>query len=457
MKQQFTKTKTRKSASGSSSYNKDLNHRDHKDRTYIINELHYQSKALEEHGWEFIDKYERENKKSRDANNQAREYMESLPNSWVGDIDKIVQWRNKTIEQFSQDLGEDKDNLFIEIDFHYNYADKNGNVLPEDKRNLHAHILIGERALIRNAEPERYGRDSWLNTDTGKAVFKEPVNGYLLHKKGDIKHDKDGSIKYKEEPLSTKFSIMKSRMWLQRVKERQAEIKMSIDPSLELQVGRDIDRLPMITYNRAEERLYPERVEMIKEINDDRREINRTYKRAEKEKVMIKEQVKTEIDFHFEMTRVETIDMSPSKISYWQKIKSLTKEWLRQLFDFLNHELEEKQKPIQEQPKEPIQQKQEPVFLYSWNFGYQLDADGRGAIKYDFENHELTFVNSNHNCFVYEIEFANKEQLLKSLEQLGVSQIEDLENTSMEHEYKSLFAEIEKGRNIEPEKNRGLY
>ena len=120
--------------------------------------------------------------------------------------------------------------------------------------------------------------------------------------------------------------------------------------------------------------------------------------------------------------------------------------------------IKEKGRELAEKVKEKVNEfidnsplQQEPIYLYAWELGHDIGIRGRGAIKYD--NGVLTIINSDHELKQFQADFKSKEELIDTLSANGVSQINELKNTSNEREYMNLFSQLEQSRNIERERD----
>lgn len=159
---------------------------------YISNPTRQENIVLHEknmeHDWSEYAEFEKENQRSKLANNQGREIVIALPNE-LADYPKTM----KTLcDDLSKELlGNNRD---YEYAVHWN----------ESKTNLHMHLIFSERE--RNPERVRktYKRDMWYDKETNKLAKAHAENAELRYKKGDIMKDKEGNIRYTDEK---KFTI----------------------------------------------------------------------------------------------------------------------------------------------------------------------------------------------------------------------------------------------------------
>lgn len=271
MKQLFVKSFARKNADATARYNADKLHPDHK-HTYIMERFHYASNGLNSvGGWNMVDEYESLTKKSADKNNSLREYIITLDNRWASQPEQVESFTAEIKRMFADKLHTDDDHMLMEIQYHHNNANDN------EKENFHVHVMVSERVLVDQKKQKTYKRDMYQSSVTGKLCKKDDPAARLIHKKGELMY-KDGQPVYEaggHTHLSAKNPDFKSRQFLQDIKVQTAAIMEQIDSSLDLQVGRKPETLPVISWNRAEQKTHPERIETAKQINDLRRSINR--------------------------------------------------------------------------------------------------------------------------------------------------------------------------------------
>lgn len=157
--------------------------------------------------WQPYADFEKNNKKSTEPNNEGRELIISIPNSWDKLSKKKLEARCTTL--IERALGKNTDYQFA---VHYNKI----------KSNLHLHVIFSER---QRTEPtgEVWDRNIYL-TDDGRIARKKTErakddNGRVLapvHRKGEPKSN----------GFTNKDKKYKSSAWLENVK---AEVLVSIN------------------------------------------------------------------------------------------------------------------------------------------------------------------------------------------------------------------------------------
>lgn len=289
MNQQFSKMIYRKNASETSRYNNNDQHPDHIAKTEILEGLHYESEGLRQiGGWSFIDGFETG---VRSDSIHADEIIESLPNEWASDPQKILEYQKRMQDFLLEEIGDknlNRDNLIVEMVVHFNCRNEQGEPLPLDQCNLHMHTLKSQRTINNEVEFKRYKRDYYQDPDTGKMIKTEEAKRRGIeptHRKGEVQME-NGKPVLLNNPLSKKHEEIYGKKFCKLWKERSAQVMMEIDPKLDLTVGRkrnlevEIDgerkslQLTQISFNRAEERSHPERVAIIKDINRERKNFN---------------------------------------------------------------------------------------------------------------------------------------------------------------------------------------
>lgn len=157
--------------------------------------------------WKPYQTYERNHQRSSEPNNEGRELIIALPNSWGGLIGKpLLKSRMESLIQ--QLIGKNTDHQYA---VHWNKA----------HTNLHAHIIFSERQKCpqtnaKGSTSDFYDRDIYLTQD-----------GKIARRKADRAVDEHGNVKppvhRKGEPKELAFTAKdtryKSKEWLQGVKQ----------------------------------------------------------------------------------------------------------------------------------------------------------------------------------------------------------------------------------------------
>ena len=336
----LVKTIVRKSAAPVAKYNHDDMHPDHKGRTDIREDLGYKSECLERFGgWSKIDEYEAEHSEQKKQNNSCREYIVSLPNEWADKPEYIEQFIKKTSESFASLTGFDENQLLMEITFHYNHGQ------TQETDNFHCHVMISERQLETEMKQDVYKKDIWQNEKTGRLCKPHAENGILRHRKGELKYDKQGNPVYISSGssyLSAKAKAMRDASFLDSVKLETKKNMESIDPGLQLIVGKENDlQLTRIKYTRQEERLYPERVQLIKEINDERTKINHDIKAGLDSNSISREDAEIMVNQWREYLTASTRTRDPDeKMRILSNVKLLTEARAKEIHDWVTSSMD---------------------------------------------------------------------------------------------------------------------
>ena len=152
------------------------------------------SKSNMTYTWEQHSVFEKENQKSKDENNEAREIIVALPNQ-LYHTEKLEPFCDELVKQM---IPSDHDNEYA---VHWN----------KTRTNLHIHILFSERANQLELNPKVYKRDMWYDIATNKMAKANADGAEIRYKKGEIQKDKNGNIKYQTEIFKAKDIMFKSR------------------------------------------------------------------------------------------------------------------------------------------------------------------------------------------------------------------------------------------------------
>lgn len=155
------------------------------------------------YSWKVHSDFEKQHSNSDKQNNEAREVIVPVDNSLYDDRKKLERVCDSLVKNI---VGENHD---YEYAVHWNKA----------HTNLHIHILFSERENILEREPKVYAKDIWQDKDTHKLAKANSENAELVHRKGEIQRDKEGNIKYKEEPFKAKDVRFKNHSFIQEKNE----------------------------------------------------------------------------------------------------------------------------------------------------------------------------------------------------------------------------------------------
>lgn len=155
--------------------------------------------------WKEYAEFEKENQKSQEKNNEARELVIALPN------EMSESFSDKILEEFSHDLAQELlgENRDYEFALHWNKA----------QTNFHMHLLFSERERKTERIPKVYKRDMWFDKTTNRMAKANAENAELRHEKGETMKDKQGNIRYDEAPFTKKDSKFTERSWLKSHQE----------------------------------------------------------------------------------------------------------------------------------------------------------------------------------------------------------------------------------------------
>lgn len=149
------------------------------------------------HSWEEHSLFEKENQKSDQENNEARELIVALPN----ELYNKPQLLESVCEDLAYNLVGSKNDF--EYAVHWN----------KTRTNLHMHLLFSERENQLELEPKFYKKDIWQDKDTHKLAKANSPNAILVHCKGELQLDHNGCVKYKKALFKTKDVKFKSKEW----------------------------------------------------------------------------------------------------------------------------------------------------------------------------------------------------------------------------------------------------
>ena len=157
-----------------------------------------------EHSWAFHSEFEKQHANSDKTNNEAREIIVALPNELYEDKEKLKRVCDDLVKEITQGKPFD-----YEYAVHWNKA----------HTNLHLHFMWSERENVLEREPKVYAKDIWQDKETHKLAKANAEGAELVHHKGEVQKDKDGNIKYKDEPFKAKDVRFKNRSFVQEKNE----------------------------------------------------------------------------------------------------------------------------------------------------------------------------------------------------------------------------------------------
>ena len=155
--------------------------------------------------WKEYAEFEKQNQKSKEKNNEARELVIALPN------EMSEKFSDDVLKDFSHELAQEilGKNRDYEFALHWNQA----------KTNFHMHLLFSERERVSERTPKVYKRDMWFDKTTNRMAKANAENAELRHKKGDVMKDKQGNIRYEDTPFTKKDKTFTDRSWIKSHQE----------------------------------------------------------------------------------------------------------------------------------------------------------------------------------------------------------------------------------------------
>lgn len=150
--------------------------------------------------WKEYAAFEKENQRSQEKNNEARELVIALPN------EMSEKFNDDVLEEFSHDLAQELlgNNRDYEFALHFNQA----------QTNFHMHLLFSERKRIAERKPKVYKRDMWFDKTSNRMAKANAENAELRYKKGEVMKDKEGNVRYDDTPFTKKDKKFTERSWL---------------------------------------------------------------------------------------------------------------------------------------------------------------------------------------------------------------------------------------------------
>jgi hypothetical protein len=218
--------------------------------------------------WKPYQTYERNHQRSSEPNNEGRELIIALPNSWGGLIGKpLLKSRMDSLIQ--QLIGKNTDYQYA---VHWNKA----------HTNLHAHIIFSERQKCpqtnaKGSISDFYDRDIYLTQD-----------GKIARRKADRAVDEQGNVKppvhRKGEPKELAFTAKdtryKSKEWLQGVKQ-------AVKHRFALEIEKKHITNYLHTYHEGKA---PRAAEIAKQRNEVIRSLNQWLDERKKEGYVLKKE-----------------------------------------------------------------------------------------------------------------------------------------------------------------------
>lgn len=189
-------------------YAQDTKIRDVKGRSKYISDHEKQEEIVlhkknMKYDWSVYADYEKNNKNGASENLEAREIIVALPNKlsdYPIDLEKICDNLAKEFFGYNRDF---------EYAVHWN----------KERTNFHVHFLYSEREFKNDITPRTYSRDMWYEKESGKMAKANAENAELRFKKGDYIRDKEGNVKYNDNPFTIKDRKFHNKSWFQERNE----------------------------------------------------------------------------------------------------------------------------------------------------------------------------------------------------------------------------------------------
>jgi len=176
-----------------------------------------------QYDWEFHSQFEQAHSQKGQSNHVALEVHIALPNELYDDKVKLKEVCDDLVKNI---VGENHD---YEYAVHWNH----------NRTNLHVHVMFSERENVKEREVKVYAKDIWQDKETHKLAKANAEGAELVHRKGEVQKDKDGNIKYKDEPFTAKdikfknihFPQLKNEITARVLKEHGYELRVQTKDS----------------------------------------------------------------------------------------------------------------------------------------------------------------------------------------------------------------------------------
>ena len=176
-----------------------------------------------QYDWEFHSQFEQAHSQKGQSNHVALEVHIALPNELYDDKVKLKEVCDDLVKNI---VGENHD---YEYAVHWNH----------NRTNLHVHVMFSERENVKEREVKVYAKDIWQDKETHKLAKANAEGAELVHRKGEVQKDKDGNIKYKDEPFTAKdikfknihFPQLKNEITARVLKEHGYDLRVQTKDS----------------------------------------------------------------------------------------------------------------------------------------------------------------------------------------------------------------------------------
>lgn len=218
--------------------------------------------------WKEYAEFEKQNQKSKEKNNEARELVIALPN------EMSEKFSDDVLKDFSHELAQEilGKNRDYEFALHWNQA----------KTNFHMHLLFSEREREIERTPKVYKRDMWFDKTTNRMAKANAENAELRHKKGEVMKDKEGNIRYDDIPFTKKDKKFTERSWLKSHQQTIQKVLSEYDYVLNI-----FDNKHEIAQKKLYKGASDDYLEYAENWNRTANKVNQTIK--EEQKTLLKE------------------------------------------------------------------------------------------------------------------------------------------------------------------------
>ena len=412
-KMTFVKILNKSNLAKSSNYLKDQEHKEHLE-TYIDEKLNWKSQLLGVVSWKDIDDYEASQKIGRKKEAvHGKELVYSLPNEndkliepisddeFILHYEKIEEIKDELLNSFFKESGLDPLKTGWEIQGHIDRT-------SDGQISLHFHLLFSDREINFERTQKRYKKDQWRDPDTNKLT--KAGEGILYAKKGDLIF-KNGEPVYENDggaTFSKKNREIKSRQFLERIKEATREIYQREFPEFNFYTGKNPELVHSIKWTKKMEEAHPQKAELIKQANSNIRNLNLEIQKLEPERRRsVATQANKQIDNKKADMKKENNDIK-KQMNIIQDIINLALSFTRQVRDFLK----------------------KPKISYFT----QKDFYGEPANIYKVEE-------KDHKRFIYQFDLRNHAVQYLGEFSKSSSILDDVLEASDLKEYKNLFKE----------------
>ena len=290
--------------------------------------------------WKEYAKFEKNNRKNKEENNQGREIIIALPNQLENDHEKLKLIIN---DYAKTTLGNTRE---YEYAVHWN----------QQRTNLHAHIIFSERERETENKPKKYKRDMWFDKDTNRMAKANADNAELRYKKGEVMRDKEGNIRYENKLFTIKDTRFTNRSFTEVIKENLNDTLKKYN--FESRLFDQSIELPQAKLYKGASKDY---LEKATESNQARAEYNKLVVKAVEEKIMPKTIAiiqKENILKKVKKENSKTKSISIKGINYIKEsivnLKNYIDTKLKQVRDFVNRtEAKEVPEPLTNEPTKP--------------------------------------------------------------------------------------------------------